>query len=94
LSLRLHQPLHGFPAQRGRLGYIPGKFTLARDDAVALLDYIAQYLETADGVVPYGRWPAGVKGRFLVRVPPENFTWDCPVAILNADSVATQKLGE
>jgi predicted metal-binding protein len=78
-----------FSAQRGRWGTIPGKFTPAQDDAVALRDDIAQYWETADGVVPYGRWPAGVKGHFLVRVPPENFTGDCPVAILNADAVAT-----
>jgi hypothetical protein len=61
---------------------------------VALLDYITQYLETADGVAPYGRWPAGVKWHFLVRVPLENFVWDCSGAISNADAVATHKSGE
>jgi hypothetical protein len=57
-------PPAAFGRGKGRLGHIPGKFAPAQDDAVALRDYIAQYLQTADGVVPYGRWPAGVKGRF------------------------------
>ena len=60
----------------GRLGYILGRFTPSRRDARALLDYVAEYLSSADGVVPYASWPDGVKGHFLVRVPPEGLIWD------------------
>ncbi len=63
----------------GRLGYILGRFAPSRPDAAALLDYMAQYLESTDGVVPYANWPEGVKGHFLVRVPPDNFVWEQPV---------------
>jgi predicted metal-binding protein len=94
LSLGLYQPLHGFPAQRRPAGLDSGKIRAEQDDAVALLDYIAQYLDTADGMVPNGRWPAGVKGHFLVRMPLENFVRDCSGAISNADAVATHKSGE
>lgn len=59
-----------------RLGYILGRFSPVHSDALALLDYLAEYLDTADGVVPYARWPEGVKGHFLVRVPPDGFVWD------------------
>ncbi len=59
-----------------RLGYMLGRFTPSHSDALALLDYLAEYLKTADGVVPYARWPEGVKGHFLVRVPPDGFVWD------------------
>ncbi len=60
------------------MGYILGRFTPSLVDATALLDYVAQYLDTPDGVVPYACWPDGVKGHFLVRVPPEGFVWDPP----------------
>lgn len=58
-----------------RLGYILGRFVPSPHDAGALLDYVAKYLDSDDGVVPYGSWPAGVKGHFLVRVPPDGFVW-------------------
>ncbi len=61
-----------------RLGYTLGRFSPTLSDALALLDYLAEYLETADGVVPYARWPEGVKGHFIARVPPEGFVWDPP----------------
>jgi predicted metal-binding protein len=59
-----------------RFGYILGRFGPSPVHAVALLDYVAQYLNTSDGVVPYSQWPQGIKGHFLVRVPPEGFLWD------------------
>jgi predicted metal-binding protein len=59
-----------------RFGYILGRFSPSSEDALAVLDYLAQYLETADGVVPYARWPQGIKGHFLVRVPPAGLIWD------------------
>jgi predicted metal-binding protein len=58
-----------------RFGYILGRFSPTSEDALALLDYIAQYLDTSDGVVPYARWPQGIKGHFLVRVPPAGLLW-------------------
>jgi predicted metal-binding protein len=58
-----------------RFGYILGRFSPTAAHAVALLDYIAQYLDTRDGVVPYTRWPQGIKGHFLVRVPPAGLLW-------------------
>jgi predicted metal-binding protein len=58
-----------------RLGYVLGRFVPSREHAVALLDYISQYLDSIDGVVPYANWPDGVKGHFLVRVPPPGFIW-------------------
>ena len=61
-----------------RLGYILGRFMPSRSDAEALLDYVAQYLDSDDGVVPYGSWPAAIKGHFLVRVPPDGFIWSPP----------------
>ena len=73
----------------GRMGYVLGKFAPAHQDAVALLDYIAHYLDSDSGIVPYGLWPAGVKGHFLVRVPPQGFVWDPAVAESNAEIVAT-----
>jgi predicted metal-binding protein len=73
----------------GRMGYVLGKFAPTHKDAVALLDYIAHYLDSDQGIVPYGLWPAGVKGHFLVRVPPEDFVWEPPVAVSNAEIVAT-----
>ncbi len=60
----------------GRLGYILGRFRPSRHDALALLDYVGGYLASADGVVPYENWPDGVKGHFLVRVPPDGGIWD------------------
>jgi predicted metal-binding protein len=59
-----------------RFGFILGRFTPSREAAAALLDYAAQYLDTTDGLVPYARWPGGVKGHFLVRIPPQGFLWE------------------
>jgi len=71
-----------FLRSEGRFGYILGKFAPTRDSAVALLDFAAHYLASTDGVVPYGDWPEGVKGHFLVRVPPAGFIWD-PSSLLH-----------
>jgi predicted metal-binding protein len=60
----------------GRLGYILGRFLPCQEHAAALLDYAAHYLHSEDGVVPYAHWPEGVKGHFLVRVPPEGLIWN------------------
>lgn len=59
----------------GRIGYVLGHFQPSADDACALLDYVYEYGQTADGVVPYAQWPQGVKGHFIVRMPPEGYVW-------------------
>jgi predicted metal-binding protein len=78
----------------GRMGYVLGKFAPAHQDAVALLDYIAHYLDSDTGIVPYGLWPDGVKGHFLVRVPPEGFVWDPAVAVTNAEIATLEDEGD
>lgn len=57
----------------GRIGYVLGGFTPAQDDARAILEYAALHAASAEGVVPYGQWPDGVKGHFITRTPPEGF---------------------
>ena len=54
-------PCSVYLRSEGRMGYVLGKFAPAHEDAVALLDYIAHYLDSDAGVVPYGLWPEGVK---------------------------------
>lgn len=54
----------------GKMGYVLGRFEPTAEAAQALLDYAAAYLASAEGVVPYGQWPEGVKGHFIVRIPP------------------------
>lgn len=57
----------------GRIGYVLGGFAPSADDARAILDYAVLHARSADGVVPYGEWPEGVKGHFIARTPPEGF---------------------
>lgn len=54
----------------GKLGYVLGRFTPDADAAGAILEFARHYAESAHGRVPFGDWPQGVKGHFLVRVPP------------------------
>lgn len=58
----------------GRIGYVLGGFAPDADAAAAILEYARLHAESEDGVVRYGDWPAGVKGHFIVRTPPEGFT--------------------
>ncbi|MET0309504.1 MAG: DUF1636 domain-containing protein [Sphingomonas sp.] len=55
----------------GRIGYVLGRFTPDAEAATAILDFAVHYAASAEGQVPYRDWPQGVKGHFLVRVPPE-----------------------
>ncbi|MEM9288210.1 MAG: DUF1636 domain-containing protein [Pseudomonadota bacterium] len=54
----------------GKISYVLGDFRATEADAEALLDYFEHYLASKDGVVPYGKWPEGVKGHFITRQPP------------------------
>jgi len=57
----------------GRIGYVLGGFASGADDARAILEYAALHAQSAEGIVPYGQWPRGVKGHFITRTPPEGF---------------------
>lgn len=54
----------------GKIGYVLGRFAPTAEAAQAIVDYAAAYLESPEGVVPYRQWPEGVKGHFIVRIPP------------------------
>lgn len=53
-----------------KIGYVLGRFEPTAEAARAILDYAIAYMASAEGVVPYRQWPEGVKGHFIVRVPP------------------------
>ena len=53
-----------------KVGYVLGRFEPTSEAAQAILDYAAHYIDSEAGSVPYRLWPEGVKGHFLVRVPP------------------------
>lgn len=57
----------------GKIGYVMGRFVPDENSARAILDYAVKHGESAQGQVRYADWPQGVKGHFLVRVPPEGF---------------------
>lgn len=54
----------------GKIGYVLGRFEPTAEAAGAILDYALAYAASDEGVVPYRQWPEGVKGHFIVRVPP------------------------
>ncbi|MDZ3831470.1 MAG: DUF1636 domain-containing protein [Sphingopyxis sp.] len=56
-----------------KIGYVLGRFAPDKASAHAILDYAVHYAESPDGRVPYSAWPEGVKGHFIVRVPPPGF---------------------
>lgn len=55
----------------GKIGYVLGSFQPTAEAAEAILTYARHYMASEEGVVPYRDWPAGVKGHFIVRTPPE-----------------------
>jgi predicted metal-binding protein len=54
---------------KGRTGYLAGRFEPSGAAAAAILDWAAAYGESPDGHVPYARWPEGMKGHFVARIP-------------------------
>lgn len=60
----------------GRIGYVLGRFAPTEDAARAILDYAAAHAASAEGKVPYRDWPEGVKGHFIVRMPPAGYIAD------------------
>jgi predicted metal-binding protein len=57
----------------GKVGYVMGRFAPDADAAHAILDYAARFAASETGQVPFREWPAGVKGHFITRTPPEGF---------------------
>jgi len=57
----------------GKVGYVLGRFRPDAEAARAILDYALAHADSAEGSVPYRQWPDGVKGHFIVRVPPEGY---------------------
>lgn len=55
----------------GRIGYVLGDFAPDAASAGAILDYTVHHAASAEGEVAYADWPEGVKGHFIVRIPPE-----------------------
>ncbi len=58
----------------GKIGYVLGRFRPDAEAACAILDYALAHADSAEGSVPYRSWPEGVKGHFIVRIPPEGFS--------------------
>lgn len=54
----------------GKIGYVLGRFEPTAEAARAIVDYAVAYADSDEGLVPYRQWPEGVKGHFIVRVPP------------------------
>ena len=55
----------------GKIGYVLGRFAPDSDAARAILDFAVHHAASSEGQVPYRDWPQGVKGHFIVRVPPD-----------------------
>jgi len=57
----------------GKISYVLGRFDPDEDAARAILDYALHYAASDAGQVRYADWPAGVKGHFITRSPPDGF---------------------
>jgi predicted metal-binding protein len=57
----------------GKVGYVLGRFTPDEEAARAILDYAVHHAASEEGRVPFREWPQGVKGHFIVRVPPPGY---------------------
>jgi len=57
----------------GKVGYVLGRFTADEASARAILDYAARHAASEEGRVPFREWPQGVKGHFIVRMPPSGY---------------------
>jgi predicted metal-binding protein len=57
----------------GKIGYVLGDFQPTREAALAIAAFFELYKESEFGSVLYRAWPEGVKGHFIVRVPPAGF---------------------
>lgn len=58
----------------GKTGYLAGRFEAGAAAAEAILEWAQAYADSADGAVAYGRWPNGMKGHFVARIPASGET--------------------
>ncbi len=54
----------------GKYAYYLTQFAPDADSAAAIVRYAALHSESEDGVVPIKRWPEGIRGHFMGRIPP------------------------
>jgi len=52
-----------------KIGYHLANFKPDTQSAAAITDYAREYSLTDDGTVAFEKWPDGVKGHFVVRLP-------------------------
>lgn len=57
----------------GKVGYVLGDFVPSHEAARAILTYASRHAASEEGVVRHAEWPAGVRGHFIVRTPPEGY---------------------
>lgn len=53
----------------GKITYVLGGFSPDHAAAEALLEYATKYADSETGQVPFRAWPAGIKGKFIARIP-------------------------
>jgi len=53
----------------GKITYVFGGFEPEAEAAAALLDYATRYADSETGQVPFRQWPAGIRGKFVARIP-------------------------
>lgn len=63
------QPCSATVAAPGKIGYALGRLEPTPEAAAALVAYAAGHASSDTGAVPYRTWPAGVKGKFVARIP-------------------------
>ena len=57
----------------GKICYVLGDFPPTPQAADAILTFFRLYRDSEIGTVAYSQWPQGVKGHFVVRIPPPGF---------------------
>lgn len=63
-------PCNAAVSAEGKTSYVLGRFAAdSAEAAEALVAYAAEHSDSETGVVPFKRWPQGVKGRFIARLP-------------------------
>lgn len=56
-----------------KIGYVLGRFAPDEEAARAILEYAVHHAASEHGKVPFSKWPEGVKGHFITRIPPAGF---------------------
>ncbi len=54
----------------GKWSYAFARLPPTAVTAALLVDFARLYAASADGIVPFARWPQGIRGYFSARLPP------------------------